>query len=50
MLAENYKIVPILNTADFGAGLAEDSINMKNYHSATFIITFSTVTGASAAR
>ena len=49
-LSEQYKIVPVMNTANFGAGLAGDSINMKNYHSATFIITFSTVAGASAAR
>lgn len=47
MLAENFKIVPIMNTADFSTGLAGDSINMKNYHRATFIVTLGAVAGAS---
>jgi len=37
---EEYKIVPVLNDGDLNAGanLDTDSINMKNYHRATFII------------
>jgi hypothetical protein len=46
MLAENFKIVPIMRTTDFTTGLAGDSINMTNYHKATFIIMFGAVAGA----
>src|SRR3989304_3357910 len=46
MLAENFKIVPIMRTTDFTTGLSGDSINMKNYHKATFIIMFGAVAGA----
>lgn len=44
-LAEEYKIVPVMNTADYNAGVDGDSINMKNYHKATFILTFGAITG-----
>jgi hypothetical protein len=44
MLAENYKIVPVMNAADVSTGTDCDSINMSNYHKATFIFTFGTVT------
>lgn len=47
MLAEKYKIVPIMNTGNFAAGLNGASINMKNFHKATFIITLGAVAGAS---
>jgi len=46
MIAENYKIVPVLvDDGDFGATIDLDSINMSNYHKATFIFTFGAVTG-----
>jgi len=39
-LAEEKKIVPVMSDGDFNAdaNLDTDSINMKNYHRATFII------------
>jgi hypothetical protein len=43
--AEDLKIVPLLNSADTGAGVSMDSINMKNFHKATIAITFGTVVG-----
>jgi hypothetical protein len=46
MLAEKYKIVPIMNTADFTTGLNSDSINMKNYHKATILVSLGAVAGA----
>jgi len=46
-LAEEKKIVPLLNTADYSAGVSMDSINMKNYHKATIILTFGAITGDS---
>lgn len=44
MLAENYKIVPVMNSADVSTGSDCDSIDMSNYHKATFIFTFGVVT------
>lgn len=44
MLAENYKLVPILNSADVSTGTDCDSIDMTNYHKATLLFTFGTVT------
>ena len=44
-LAEEKKIVPVLNSTDYGAGVTLDSINMKNHHRATFILTFGAITG-----
>jgi len=42
-IAENYKIVPVLiNPTDFGASADLDSIDMTNYHKATFIFSFGT--------
>lgn len=46
MISELYKIVPLLvDDGDFGASIDLDSINMANYHKATFIFTFGAVTG-----
>ena len=47
MLAENYHIVPIFQDGDMSSTLTGDSVNMKNYHSATFIFTFGTLGTAS---
>ena len=44
-LPEEKKIVPILNSANYGAGVSLDSINMKGFHRACFILTFGAVTG-----
>lgn len=48
LLAENFKIVPVMSAGnlDAGATLDTDSINMKNYHRATFIIGLQTLGGA----
>lgn len=44
MIAEEKKIVPLLNSADVSTGADCDSINMKNYHKATIIFMFGAVT------
>ena len=44
-LAEEKKIVPLLNSADTGAGVSMDSINMKGFHRAAIIITFGAMSG-----
>lgn len=44
-LAENMKAVPVMNTADYNAGVDADSINMKNFHHATFLCTFGAIAG-----
>jgi len=44
MLAEKFKIVPVMNSADISTSSDCDSINMKDYHKATFIFTFGAVT------
>lgn len=44
MLSEYKKIVPVMNSANVSTGADCDSINMANYHKATFIFTFGTVT------
>jgi len=44
-LREKMKIVPILNTANYGDGVDFDSIDMKNYHHATVVLTFGAITG-----
>jgi hypothetical protein len=46
MLNENFKIVPVMNTANFSSGLNGDSINMKNYHKCTFVCTFGAIAGS----
>jgi hypothetical protein len=48
-LAEQFKLVPVLSDGDLNAGatLDTDSINMKNFHHATFIIGLQTLAGAS---
>jgi len=49
-LAENLKIVPVGSDLDLngGASVDCDSINMKNYHRATFIVSAQTLGGADA--
>jgi len=37
MLAEQYKIVPVAKEIDVSGTVYTDSINMENYHSATFL-------------
>jgi len=44
-LPEEKKIVPVLYTANYGSGATLDSINMKNFHRATFIIGFGGIDG-----
>lgn len=48
-LPELFKISPVLNDGDLNAGanLDTDSINMKNFHRATFIVGFQTIATAS---
>lgn len=50
MLAEQFKIVPVLSDGDLNAEVTLDasSINMKGYHHATFIVGLQTLAGASA--
>ena len=47
MLAENFKIVPILSDLDLttGALMPGDSINMARFHKATFIVGLQTLGG-----
>jgi len=40
-----YKVVPIINTADYNAGLDGDSINMGKGHRCTFLLMFGAITG-----
>lgn len=44
-LAERFKVVPVFAAYDLtgGATMAGDSINMKNFHKATFLITLGTI-------
>lgn len=42
---ERYKVVPVMASDDINAGVDADSINMKNYHKATFILLFGTLNG-----
>jgi hypothetical protein len=44
MFAEGAKIVPVMNSANVSTGSDCDSINMANFHRATFIFTFGAVT------
>jgi hypothetical protein len=44
-LIDRVQFVPTLYSADYGAGVDFDSINMKNNHSATFIIGFAAIAG-----
>jgi hypothetical protein len=44
-LAEEKKFVPVLYTADYGAGVDFDSINMKNFIRCTFVIGFGAIAG-----
>lgn len=47
-LAEKFKIVPVASDMDVSASATNpcDSINMKGYHHATFIVNFQTLGGA----
>lgn len=42
---EYYHVAPVLALDTIGSGGDADSINMKNYHRATFVITFGTLSG-----
>lgn len=42
---EVYKLSPLLNSANTGAGVSMDSVNMKGCHHATIVITFGAVVG-----
>lgn len=44
MFAERFKLVPLMNSADITTSADCDSVNMKNFHKATFLFTFGTVT------
>ena len=49
MFSENFKIVPVLSDLDLSgtdAGMPGDSINMSNFHKATFIVGLQTLGGA----
>jgi hypothetical protein len=45
MLSEKKKIVPLMTSANIGSTTDCDSINMANYHKATFIVTCGACTG-----
>lgn len=45
-LSEKYKIVGLGTSADFTGGFTADSINMSQYHSVMFVLTFGAITGA----
>lgn len=47
-LAENFKIVPVASDLDLAGSATNpcDSINMKGYHHATFIVNYQTIGGA----
>src|SRR5512146_52954 len=50
-LSQRFKVVPVRSDQDLSAGdvtMPGDSINMKNYHRALFIVGFQTLAGASA--
>lgn len=47
MLSENYKIVPVAKEIDISSTVYSDSINMKDFHSATFMFILNTLGGAS---
>jgi hypothetical protein len=44
-LPEEKKIVPVMASDDIDAGVDADSINMKNFHRCTYIMTFGTLSG-----
>jgi hypothetical protein len=44
MITENYKIVPVMNSADISTSADTDSIDMSGYHRATYLFTFGAVT------
>lgn len=44
-LAEEKKIVPVMASANIGAGVDADSINMKGFHRCAFIIIFGDLSG-----
>jgi hypothetical protein len=45
MFSEKLKIVPVANKLDFNADAYIDCINMKNFHKATFVLTFHALAG-----
>ena len=44
MFAEEYKVIPVMNSADVSTGADCDSINMSNLHKVAFLFTFGAVT------
>ncbi len=44
-LANRYKIIPVMNTANYNDGVDGDSINMAQGHRWTFVLTFGAITG-----
>jgi hypothetical protein len=44
MLAERFKVVPLMNSANVSTGADCDSIDMSGFHKATFLFSFGTVT------
>ena len=44
MISEDFKIVPVMASADISTSSDTDSINMAGFHKATFIFTCGTVT------
>jgi uncharacterized membrane protein len=47
MINENYKVVPVAHDEAITGDVTCDSINMKNYHKATFIFLFQSLATAS---
>lgn len=48
MYSENAKIVPVMSYADISSTVYGDSINMKGFHKATFVLLFHAAAGADA--
>lgn len=44
MFAEEFKVVPVMNSADVATGADVDSINMAGFHKVTYLFTFGAVT------
>ena len=46
-LASNFKIIPVLRTADYNNGVAADSIDITKAHRVTYVLVFGAITGDS---
>jgi len=44
MFAEEFKLIPLMNSADVSTGADVDSINMEGIHKITYLFTFGAVT------